>query len=335
MDLMQTNGSPLVAAADYPPDDYLLETFHIRLGSITELCNRLHANAWICIPHKADDSLVTKIATYMRDNLDPTLKVYVEYSNECWNWMFDQTRWVHDQGVAQGLDGDEWNAWKKFYAKRTAQIHAIFASVFGASSRLVQLVAWQAYNAGEGEEVLGHYKSYRGAEADALAIAPYFGNSLGNDPYASQVTGWSVSKVITHLGITNPSQLSDGQDEGNLRQAKTVMAQNKTYTEARGIRLIAYEGGQHMVGIESWQENSAMTNLFNNVNRNSGMKDIYRQYLDSWKSVGGQEFMLFSSCDSYSKYGSWGIKETMKDTRAQAPKYDAALDWITANPRWF
>ena len=58
------------------------------------LCNELQSNAWFCVPHKADDDYIRQFAILVRDKLDPSLIVYVEYSNELWNWVFSQSQYV-------------------------------------------------------------------------------------------------------------------------------------------------------------------------------------------------------------------------------------------------
>src|SRR5690606_30558082 len=71
-----------------------------------EYCNETGKDLWICVPHKADDDFITKLAQLVRygsdgnlpytsgdwndpskvhKGLNPELKVYVEYSNEVWN----------------------------------------------------------------------------------------------------------------------------------------------------------------------------------------------------------------------------------------------------------
>ncbi|MBD3243331.1 MAG: hypothetical protein GF331_22265, partial [Chitinivibrionales bacterium] len=56
------------------------------LEMMIELCNQAGANAWFCVPHAADSNYMVQMARTIRDNLDPTLKCYIEYSNETWNF---------------------------------------------------------------------------------------------------------------------------------------------------------------------------------------------------------------------------------------------------------
>lgn len=52
---------------------------------VVDIANTLGKDAWVCLPHPADDSYVTGLATFLRDNLNPGVNVYFEISNEIWN----------------------------------------------------------------------------------------------------------------------------------------------------------------------------------------------------------------------------------------------------------
>jgi hypothetical protein len=336
MDWMHTNNSQVVTTADYPSDNTLLEsTYGAHFSTMVALCNTLNANPWITIPHQANNAFVTSIANYFNTNLNPGLKVYVEYSNECWNFQFTQAEYCRATGVAQGLDTDQWRAWMKFYAKRSGEIHTIFENAFGSADRIVRLVAWQSANPGQCNQVLGYYNTYKGHEADALAVAPYFGGALGGNTHGGEVVNWTLNELFQHFDPASPSQLNDGSNEGRLAQAQGWMVADANAAQQHGARLIAYEGGQHLAGVGTWQNNTTLEALFTAANRDARMKGIYLSYLDMWKAAGGEEFAHFNSCGMYTKYGSWGAKERYTQTRIQAPKYDGLLTWIENNPRWF
>ena len=50
---------------------------------------------WINIYHMADDTYITNFARFWRDNLNPNLIIYVEYSNEVWNYSYWQASYVY------------------------------------------------------------------------------------------------------------------------------------------------------------------------------------------------------------------------------------------------
>lgn len=61
------------------------------------LANQLDINPWINIPVRATDDYVTQLATKLRDELDASRYVYIEYGNETWNFAaaFNDARvWV-------------------------------------------------------------------------------------------------------------------------------------------------------------------------------------------------------------------------------------------------
>lgn len=57
------------------------------------LCNHLKCGMWWANWSKADNALIDWVATYVRDNLDPTLEVYLEHGNEIWNNGYKWTRY--------------------------------------------------------------------------------------------------------------------------------------------------------------------------------------------------------------------------------------------------
>jgi len=62
---------------------------------------------------------------------------------------------------------------------------------------------------------------------------------------------------------------------------------------------------------------------------------IYDELLREWRRAGGKLFVAFSAPRIYSWYGSWGIKEHIRQPRSEAPKYDALLRFLddTLHPK--
>ena len=46
------------------------------------LCNAMGLDAWINIPAHASDDYIKQLAALWKQNLDPKLNIYFEYSNE-------------------------------------------------------------------------------------------------------------------------------------------------------------------------------------------------------------------------------------------------------------
>ena len=107
MDWMDTNNSKQIGWEDRPRyNDYTWTTNGIPAEVLVTLANRVGADPWFTLPHMADDTYARNLATLVRDGLDEDLKTYVEYSNEVWNWQFQQAQWADKQArETWGKDG--------------------------------------------------------------------------------------------------------------------------------------------------------------------------------------------------------------------------------------
>lgn len=216
MDFMQTNNSLVITWDDRNKTDYYTQTLKngIAYEYIIDLCNRTKTDAWICIPHAADNNYILQMATLLKNGLDPGLKVYVEYSNEVWNGIFSQNNYAQNMGDSLGFSGKPWEQGWKFYAKRTADIHRIFEDEFKGTNRLVKVIAVQAANSWVSNFIIDRYEESQynptGVSADALAIAPYFGGGLAD--------------AIGDAGLINTISVNDILDSLENSSLKTAFS---------------------------------------------------------------------------------------------------------------
>ena len=343
MDWGETNDSEIASWSQRTlPTDYTQGNFKgVAIEYMVELCNTINADLWICIPHLADNNYVTQCATLIKDTLKPNLKVFVEYSNECWNGNFSQAGYCMNMGLSLDLDTNGELARTKYYSKRSVETLDLFNNVFSAQTdRLIRVLAAQAANSTVAQLTVDYNDAYM--HADTLAIAPYFAGRIGRDPYYTQynVAGWASNSDYTSLF----NWIENSSDNSTLAGVRQNVDQHKSIADAKGLHLITYEGGQHLVGgkiVDSQgktinlQNDPVLTEFFTSANRKSKMKDIYTKYLNNWKNDGGKLFMNFSSTGEYGKYGSWGLLENMYQDKATAYKYQAVTEFISSNPRWF
>ena len=91
MDWARTNGNliedwanrTLPSSPSYAPDGQA-----VPWETIFALANQLGKDAWINVPAHASDDYVLQLATLAKQLLAPGLNLYVEWSNEVWNWSF-------------------------------------------------------------------------------------------------------------------------------------------------------------------------------------------------------------------------------------------------------
>jgi hypothetical protein len=101
MDWADTNLSNITTWNDRRPYDHATQQSGdfkngVAPEYLIELCNELDSDAWLNMPHGADDTYVRNLATLVRDTLEPGRKVYVEWSNETWNggYGFESSAWL-------------------------------------------------------------------------------------------------------------------------------------------------------------------------------------------------------------------------------------------------
>lgn len=317
MDWMETNNSKIRHWNDRPtPKSATFCEKGVPLEWMIDLCNRQQADAWFCMPHLADDEYVRNFAQMVREKLDPKLKIYVEYSNEVWNGMFEQSRWAGQEGVRLGFAEKPWEAAWRFTAYRSVQIFKIWEEVFAGRERLIRVLPTQAANSYVSERILEFQDAH--SHADALAIAPYISFNVpaqGEKITATEVAGWTLDKLMDHV------------EETCLPQSIDWIRKQKAVADKFGLRLIAYEGGQHLVGVGGGENNETLTRLFHQANRDPRMGRIYERYYQAWEEIGGDLFCHFSSVSRWSKWGSWGILEYYDEDPHQSPKFTTTMAW--------
>lgn len=175
---------------------------------------------------------------------------------------------------------------------------------------------------------------------DAVAIAPYFGQHVGQPEHLSTIQSWASwgESGLNHLynELLDGSLLSDAGaiHSGSLLgvyeniSAVVDMLEGVTNEDGEQIELVAYEGGQHLVGILSAQEDDQLNDLFTRFNRDERMNQLYGQYLNKWTELGGGLFVHYMNTGVYSPWGYWGAREYMQQTNS--PKAHAISTYTTS-----
>lgn len=285
----------------------------VAIEHMIELCNELNADGWFCIPHKATDDYIRQMAILIKSRLNSNLKAYIEYSNEIWNYGFEQSTWCAQQGLLHELVLNEGpnslNARLRWQARRSVEGFKIFHEVFGTQKdRVVRVLAAQAAGLHTATEALNWQDTQQ--YIDTVAIAPY----MHGDKTLEEMRAMSVEQIVDSV-------------EGSLVEAGAWMSNYAQEMKRRNLPIICYEGGQHLAA--HWDP--GLTTKFIEANRHPRMKDIYLKYLEAWKSRGGGMCVLYNSTGRYSNWGSWGLMEYGDAEGEKSHKYLAATQFIEAN----
>lgn len=279
------------------------------LEVMIQLCNEARCDAWFCIPHLADDDYIRNFATIVRDQLDPNLVAYFEYSNETWNWLFPSNIYCRENGIAMGWDQDmnEYYAGWRWYSHRSVEMFDDIESVFGSEAmgiRAVRVLGVQPWR-----DQLRTILDWEDAKlkTDAVAAAAYFGGDIRGD-YATDV-----------------DTLIDRLENYSLAQTNEWMGSLRAICDERGVpRFLAYEGGQHLAFGSATPEQDT---LMNEANRDPRMRELYNQLFEDWRNVvGGGVFCNYNNTGEFGHYGRWGVLEYTGQPTSEAPKYQAVLD---------
>lgn len=271
---------------------------------MVELCNQMDANLWVCIPHHADDEYNRQFARLVLSQLEPQLKVYVEYSNEVWNSGFPQFKWVKERAraadrhlyeqVAVEADRD-WDIW---------------IEEFGESrDRVVRVLAGQSANRWHLEVAT---KQLGPDGFDALAIAAYVGISRKDAEawFDDQVTADQVlDKLFWKLENKDRDRWA-----GHAQLAKQYQ-----------VPLLAYEGGQHLT---TYGRRPAYLNAFQRAQSHPRMYDLYRTLLDTWFEVGGSTMVAYMYTSPNNHHGAWGKLQFQDQDIRSALKYRALIEAV-------
>lgn len=338
MDFMKTNNNPTETWADRITPDHSTWTLEtgMPIEVLIELANEAGINPWFCIPHMADDDYIQRFAEMVRDNLDPSLVAYFEYSNECWNWNFDQTHYM--EAMAQANPERYNGAFADFYFIRMAEMFDIVSSVFGEETHRYKRVAcWQvAWWDFMHWNVFGDGGRPNGPEdcmlkVDCFGIASYFGGYFGYpDPeWRAEVAGYTLDHFLDLVE-------TDALDEA-LRETLSYV-EGLDYFGHGHIEVVGYEGGNHMStgGDNDTPEAQAVNALFDAAQDHPRMYDIYWKYLTDWQeSTNNGLFNHYYDVGEKSVYGRWGARDRFDDPIDETkPKALALFRYGTGLANW-
>ncbi|MBD3766187.1 MAG: hypothetical protein IE927_16150, partial [Rhodobacterales bacterium] len=328
MDWLATNGATLARAEDRPrPQDYTWARQGVPVEVIAALANRLQADPWITLPHTAEPDLIADWAAVFRDRLDPGLRVWVEFSNELWNWVFPQAHWAQE-GARREWGRDA--AWVEYATLAAARAMQTWTRAYGptAPDRVVRVVGVQTGWLGLEDQMLGspRVRAALGGDPagyfDAYAVTGYFGGMLGDPERLELLKSW-LAEGPAAAEARALAALADGTGlpgaEGSLDHLLTVLLPHHA-ARARdwGLDLVMYEGGTHVAGVGPVASEADVTAFFTALNYTPGMAALHDRLIAGWAALGAGPFVYYYDVGGPGWHGSWGALRHLWDD----------------NPRW-
>ncbi|MBK6005166.1 hypothetical protein JJB11_03600 [Ramlibacter ginsenosidimutans] len=355
MDFLATNGNPVQTWGERttPASGNQTGPKGAAYEYAIAMANELGKDIWITIPFGADDGFVRQLATLLNTNLAPGRVVYVEYSNELWNFFFSQAGQNTDAAVTEALAGDttltggtqctqalfdlssgtcnKW--WAGFFrvGKRVVRIAQIFSEVMGSAAlnnRVRVVYATQFANPNIAEQVLKNIATYRAKPSSVIygvATAPYFqlpdALASATDATKDQILGALQTALMTDI---EPSFALGTYDHGVIVKGKPYSgidysgATHKALADYYGIKSLSYEGGPDL---RQYSENAA-TKIA--ANRDAQMGAMLKSELSQWYGCGNDLYMHYSLVSGWAGSGYWGLSNNPTDL--SGAKYTAVQD---------
>lgn len=281
-----------------------------------QLANDLGANAYFNMPHQADDSYVRAFAEYVRDNIHDDAEVFVEYSNEVWNYAFgfSANAWIGEQ---QELPENEGMSFVDVWAQEARRDFGIWTDVFsGREDRLTRVAAGQQNN----PWLTGQLLERMNGEFDAVSSTSYAGLGTSNIDWIDETTtqddiiDWVLENSVPYSLQT--------------QAAHVELAEQYTEELGREIDFVTYEGGSHLdaFGTE-YQE------LVHSVQDNSRFREVYEALLHGMNELGVDMHTqyVFTSQGEATPWGEFGVLHEMDVPLEDAHEYRALVDFINGD----
>ncbi|GCE29676.1 hypothetical protein KDA_51600 [Dictyobacter alpinus] len=259
------------------PGENAFEGNQMAFEYMVKIANDNNKDLYIVVPDRANNDYITKLAQlllYGSDGVNPytstqanpvwaplksNLKLYVEYTNEAWNFQFDQAHDLYDGPVGYqqeiqnnpnsplNFDGktDGNLLWHRNYANRALNVSKIFRGVFGddaMGSRVRPLLFWQ-------------YNNLNNTSQDELEfLHDYYNNGDGiqhvTDPHPVNYYFWGGGGAV-YFNSNNDSATSvDDLFASGIPQSgyQSTLDNEGTWARSYGLHFMSYEGSWGIEG---------------------------------------------------------------------------------------
>lgn len=323
------NQNVVVDWSNRTTDDYY--TFNLRTGVSLEkqvlLCNTLGCNPWFNLPHRATDNYIEKWSQYLRHNLRPDVKIYVEIGNECWGVgaAHECGNYAQQMGnlLNMKLKSNPNNKYSRdliyrvcFHAQTGRRYLDIIKKVFGSeySREKIRLVLNTQAAWSWPLEVFYLCQQDFYLDYDLVAIGPYMHSSL------------SINNTLVDVDQFY-DKLADQSVQGSYSRLEQIYSIMKS--SAPFMQLGLYEAGPDFSSLrQTWNIN--LTQLSYKIHRDERMYSLLRNYLNNMtQKIDLKIYAHFYSVGAYSRFGCWGLLESSDSDRGfQSPKFKAYMDHI-------
>lgn len=281
-----------------------------------QLANDLSSNAWFNMPHQANDDYVRTFAEYVRDNIHDDAQVFVEYSNEVWNYAFgfEANAWIGEQ---QELPENEGLSFVQVWAQEARRDFGIWSEVFaGQEDRLTRVAAGQQNNVW----LTGQLLANMNGEFDAVSSTSYAGLEGEHLEWVNEST--TEEEIIDYVIETSVPWSLETQ------AAHVALAEQYSDELGRDIQFVTYEGGSHLSAF-----GYDHTDLVQSATEHPRFREVYEHLLNGMEQLGIDMHTqyVFTSTGQPSPWGEFGVLHEMDQPLEDSHEYNALVDFIAGD----
>jgi len=343
MTYLNTNGNTIQNWSDrvLPGNPIQAQPNGGALEYMVMLANESGKDLWINVPVSATPDYIKKLAQLLRYGSDgvqpysspqahpayppvqPNLNIYIEYSNEVWNFSFAQASTNYTLAVAEvnaggsplnydGSTNTYYWGWRRV-AEQAVAISTIFRGVWGDAAMGAQIRPVLMWQVGDGQAT---------AQQQLDFLADYYGNADGIPHVA---TPHPPSYFLSAAGgawyhsVNNPNAASIAAMYASGLVLPTGVPVDAAFSHSFGLPEAGYEGGFEIGG-------DGPTPLQLAANLNTRAQKFEAAGLNDYFAKGGGLGMIFIVAGPY----SYGLANPTV-YNAATPKY-AAVNALVAGP---
>lgn len=281
---------------------------------MVDLANELQTDLWVTVPHSADSSYKLGMFELIHQNLDTNLKLYVEHSNEFWNTAQVSGQWY----IGRASDAPEYcttasQCLYEAYAHDALDSFEKLDRVFSSpedQGRIRKVVGAHLMNSWISDQVLSAIERLSGEPAseavDILSPSSYFGvgpADVDEDPSVEELAQLARDSMLERVG---------------RMQSQVAVA------EDFGLKILSYEGGQHIADIVG--TNAAFGLAVAEINRSPVMEELYDEWIQKLYNLSETwtGFAQYTYCSFTDVRGlAFGMLEYQDQSPDDAPKLRA------------
>ena len=331
---LNANGNPVTTWAGRTPASQpsQADPRGVAWEYVIEMANASGKDIWINIPEGVDltdttsSNYITQLANLMKATLDPNIHVYIEYSNELWNfgYGFSQTQANLASAVADLASGadptlnydnnnNEYTQSAYRVAHQVVRISQLFAAVYGPSAinnTIRPVLMAQAANPYSAQIELAYIKANFGAPSQyiyAIGSAPYNNAPNAytdvNSLFASYQAG--MNAVLPMFSGASP-YVAGGKTQATYQSLANYY----------GVQNFSYEGGPDTPDSPNYS-----ATITEQANSDPRMNQLVQAYLSDSIACGNKLFMYYQlsgpTSDSYAIYNDLSVP-TQKSAAIEA-----------------